>query len=189
MENTNVMKRSTEKSVKKSPTEEVTSKKKRNINWALFIAIFALLISTLQFVISTPYFQEYYYKSTFVIQEALPVIDGRKCIINYRIFNPTKHTANNVEVCIQILRDDTLQIYTYDIKPYSRIGGFFKDCYFKIDRLLPGEQILMSVYSNIDSLNCYNKKLELEPNVYLEFPNISLAKFDRGFGKKMKSSK
>ncbi len=176
------MKKSPEKTIKKVPLEKNTFTKTNNINWALLIAILALLVSALQFFVSTPYFEEYYYKSSFVIQKSAPITNGKECVINYRIFNPTKHAAHNVEVCIQILRDDTLQIYTYDIKPYSRSSGFFKDCYFKIDHLLPNEQILMSVYSDIDSMNCYNRKIKLSPNFYLQFPNISLAKFDKGFG-------
>gem|GEM_PF-4909078 len=122
---------------------------------------------------------------------------------NFVIKNTSKNTVNSIEIGIQMLAGDVITIApNRNIQlTYKENGPNLKDCFFTIDKLVPNENIFVLVHSNFDTLMRYNKDFlaggapipnELDTNntkpngiesKHLLFPNILLAKFDKGFGK------
>src|SRR5687767_9649149 len=73
--------------------EEVIHEKKQNrkIDISLILSILALLITALQFVVTTPFFTDYYYKSSFEIEETYPYLNGHSVTSNFLIKNTSKN--------------------------------------------------------------------------------------------------
>ncbi len=184
----------------KFETSDALHEKNQNnkINVSLILSILALIVAIVQLVVTTPYFTERYYKSSLDIVEIEPTISNQDYTTNYLVTNQSKNTVNNIEINIQMLVGDQIQLApngNIDFT-YKENGPFFKDCYFKIEKLVPKENILVMIHSNRDSLVYYNRAFKTKGKSlindssitdenegkedYLTFPNISLAKFDKG---------
>jgi hypothetical protein len=178
-------------------------KQNRKIDTSLLLSILALLVSILQFVVTTPFFTDFYYKASFEIEETYPYLNENRVTSNFLIKNTSKNMVNNIEVGLQILATDIVQITpNRNIQlTFKENGPNLKDCFFTIDKLVPNETVFVLVNSRFDSLMRYNKDFlaggtpvqnELDTNSnkrdkiqseHLLFPNVLLAKFDKGFGK------
>lgn len=177
--------------------EEILLGKKqiRKIDVSLFLSIAALIIAALQFIVSTPFFNEYYYKTSFEIEESLPYKNNNKVTTLFLISNTSKNTVNNVEIGVQMLADDKVQITQNSNLQmiFQENGPYFKNCFFVIDRLVPNEKRILSIHSNFDSLRQNNRGYfelgrEIERNYHkstniknFHLPYIFNAKSEKGF--------
>jgi len=59
--------------------EEIIQEKKQNrkIDISLVISTLALIITTFQFIVTTPFFTDYYYDSSFEVEETFPYLNGQ----------------------------------------------------------------------------------------------------------------
>lgn len=179
-------------------------KQNRKIDVSLWVSGVALLISLLQFIFSTPFYLDYYNKSSFEVTEGEPSVRGEIFTTSYFIKNTSKNTVNNIELVFQLLRSDTLQIIAgLATKIVCKENGpVLKNCFISIDKLVPNENLGIIIDSELDSIIRYNTSFfsnaemirnELEDSLpvkmsdwkleHLAFPSITLAKFDKGFGK------
>jgi hypothetical protein len=196
-----------EKKKKKHNVEQniVVKEKKQNtkIDISLIISGLALLITALQFIVTTPFFTDFYYQTSFEVEENLPLLHDNDLTSIFLVKNTSQNTVNNIELGIQILANDKVQITpNRNIQiNFKENGPKLKDCFFTIDKLVPGENIFVVISSNYDSIKKYNtdfldnsKPLTNDltkdkpfktgnKSKYLSFPNIFVAKFDKGFGK------
>lgn len=165
------------------------------IDVSLFLSIAALIIAALQFIVSTPFFNEYYFKTSFEIEESLPYINNNRVTTLFLISNTSKNTVNDVEIGVQMLADDKVQITqnsNLQMK-FKENGPYFKNCFFVIDKLVPNEKRILSIHSNFDSLRQNNRgffevgrEIEKKYSKSTSFKNfhlpyIFIAKSDKGF--------
>lgn len=197
---------STEKAVSILSNEkaEIKEEKRQNrkIDISLILSIAALLVALLQFIISSPFFIDYYYKANFEIVEEPPMVRGKTYTTIYIIQNPSKNTVNNIEVSIQMMAKDIIQSIPGRLIQFNfeENGPNLKNCFFSIDKLVPNESFAITIDSDIDSTIYYNSDFfknarivgnELEDSSLIKmkdwklehmmFPNIIQAKFDKGF--------
>lgn len=183
------------------PTKEnkESSNKDKRIGASLILSILAIIISGAQLIVSSPYYNDYYYEASFSIEEAQPLLTGKDYSSVFVITNNSKNPVNNIEIGIQVLKGDKVQfIPNQNIEITNKDNGIFKDSYFSINKLVPNESITFMVHSNSDSIIYFNdeffKKMtpvknDLDTNDThenpivmnrMQFPNIILAKFDKG---------
>ena len=177
-------------------------KQNRKIDISLLFSICALIIATLQFIVSTPFFSNYYYRADYEVKELSPYLIDKTLITRYTIVNNSQNTVNAIEIGIQVLSKDIVQI-----SPDNNInitckdnGPDLKDCYIHIDKLVPEEEMDIIIQSNYDTLAYYlssSSKDKIVPNELMDddsiyslrapsdynVPTIMFAKYDKGFAK------
>ena len=185
---------------------ETEKKQNRKIDISLILSIAAILVSLIQVVISSPFFTDFYYKSYFEIEEEDPYLIRNNYITMYSVTNPSKNTVNNIEISIEVLKNDTVEVTpNNNIDISFKEQGPAKSCYFKIDKLVSNEEIVIIIHTNADSLkhmysilsgkpvailsladsvdNDSNNNEVIEGFADIKYPQILFAKHDKGSAK------
>lgn len=153
---------------------------------ATTIALLALLLSAVQFIVTAPLFSELLFSPEIVIRGSTVKVEAEQdyqLSAGYKLTNEGNATATNIEVGMQLGRDQKLSAIPDIISGLTEDTDnvIFKSIKIKIDRLLPEEEMLLLVVS-ISQKDELVVKLPESMGSY-KLPRISYIRHAEGVGK------
>lgn len=158
---------------------------------ATTLSIIAIVLSGVQFILTTPVLTEFYLAPELVVTGSGSSTDAKAMGGVFRLTNEGRAAANNVQLGLTLEEHQRISIMpniNAKIVPEEK-SIFIKNVRIEIPKLTPKETVMIIVVSghNGEQLRPDVAKFFVESGVR-EIPMVSFIKSDEGFGKNLTKS-